>query len=413
MRPRLHVIAIGGQHQFLHFLPPVFALHERGAVQATIFVPRPADGAFVEELAARLGLSSPPVVVLRLPGPLDGAGPAKLARLLWWSRRLRSADAVLAAERTSTILRRLPTRPAIRPGERQPLFLHIPHGAGDRAQGFEKRIALFDHVLVAGRKDRDRVIDEGLLPPSRSHVIGPVKLAAIARMGGASIGGSHIESGRIEEAQGARERTRLFANDRPVILYNPHFHRRLGTFEQVAGRLIEAITRDGRYNLVVAPHVRLAHGWSRRRREAWEARSVPGRIVVDLGSPRSSDMTYTLGADLYIGDVSSQNYEFLAQPRPCLFIDRRAHDAEGRGWRDDPDFAMWHFGPVVAPSADLVAAIDRTFASHASYREHQVRRTAQAFGDGEGGHSADDPIERAAACIMALIDRSPPQPSDR
>ena len=268
-------------------------------------------------------------------------------------------------------------------------------------------------MLVAGRKDRDRVIDEGLLPPSRSHVIGPVKLAAIARMGGASIGGSHIESGRIEEAQGARERTRLFANDRPVILYNPHFHRRLGTFEQVAGRLIEAITRDGRYNLVVAPHVRLTQGWSRRRREAWEARSVPGRIVVDLGSPRSNDMTYTLGADLYIGDVSSQVYEFLAQPRPCLFIDRRAHDGEGRGWRDDPDFAMWHFGPVVAPSADLVAAIDRTFASHASYREHQVRRTAQAFGNGEGGHSADDPIERAAACIMALIDRSPPQPSDR
>lgn len=29
-------------------------------------------------------------------------------------------------------------------------------------------------------------------------------------------------------------------------------------------------------------------------------------------------MTYTPAADIYLGDVSSQSYEFLLDPRPCL-----------------------------------------------------------------------------------------------
>ena len=37
----------------------------------------------------------------------------------------------------------------------------------------------------------------------------------------------------------------------------------------------------------------------------------------DPGSPASTDMTYTRAADIYLGDVSSQVYEFIAEPRPC------------------------------------------------------------------------------------------------
>ena len=55
-----------------------------------------------------------------------------------------------------------------------------------------------------------------------------------------------------------------------------------------------------------------------------------------MGSVRSIDMTYTDQASVYIGDVSSQVYEFLRRPRPCIFLnfDRTA-------WQGDENFAHW------------------------------------------------------------------------
>jgi hypothetical protein len=62
-------------------------------------------------------------------------------------------------------------------------------------------------------------------------------------------------------------------------------------------------------------------------------------------------MTYTSLADLYVGDVSSQVYEYLRDPRPCLFLDRGVP-----GWSEDESYAHWRFGPRAGPGDDLVAA---------------------------------------------------------
>ncbi len=47
-------------------------------------------------------------------------------------------------------------------------------------------------------------------------------------------------------------------------------------------------------------------------------------------------MSYTTAADIYLGDVSSQVYEFLYEPRPCLFLN--SHEF---AWKSDPNFAHW------------------------------------------------------------------------
>src|SRR5690606_13806940 len=132
-------------------------------------------------------------------------------------------------------------------------------------------------------------IEAGLLPPDRCHACGYVKLSAVRRL-----------------RQGAPA---LFANDRPTVLYNPHFHPRLSSWKH-ARSVIAAIRDSGLFNLIVAPHVRLFAASDRRQRAEWEELAVPDQVLVDLGSPRSMDMTYTLAADLYLGDVSSQVYEF-------------------------------------------------------------------------------------------------------
>lgn len=385
--PKLNVIAIGGPHQFPHFLPPVFRLHADRRAEVEIFVVSLRGAEAVAKLSERVGLPCPVVTILRLPPILTALFPRryrdrllKVPRLLLWGWRLRRADALLCAERTSTALRWLPGG--------MPRFIHMLHGAGDRRVGFEPRLAHFDHILTVGEKDRTRIVEEGLRPPWACHVAGPVKLAS------------------LRPDASARS---LFGNDRPVILYNPHFRRKLGSFRLVADKLIDAILADGGYNLIVAPHVRLAESWPESEIARWEARSVAGRVIVDMGSEKSHDMSYTSAAHLYLGDVSSQVYEFLAYPRPCLFFN--SHGAE---WRNDPNYVMWRFGPVIGPDDELVPAIDDAFSSHTGFRAAQEEGAKWALGLQQlfpGGFPPDRQacmqiIDEAAARLESLLELS-------
>lgn len=344
------------------------------------FVNDVADAAALDRFARQLGFAPPAVTVMALPSWLCAVLPAslhKLARLVWFALHLRRAEAILAAERTSTLLARWPGR--------GPLMIHIPHGAGDRDKGFEKRIALFDEVLVAGDKDRARMIALGLVEPEHCHATGSIKLAAMRRIGG--------------------NRPLLFTDTHPVILYNPHFDPRLASWEAMLEPLVAAVLANERYNLVIAPHARLLAAATPVARARWEALAVPGRVLVDTGSERSIDMTYTLGTDIYCGDVSSQVYEFIAHPRPCIFI-----DAHGADWQGNPGYAMWQFGPVISPGNDFISAVDGAIASHHDFRALQETSVVAALGPdaAKNALTAPDAIDRAAALIARLVSGSSP-----
>src|SRR3546814_8277328 len=80
------------------------------------------------------------------------------------------------------------------------------------------------------------------------------------------------------------------------------------------------------YNLIFAPHVVLyQRGLRHGARPLGRYRNRPN-MLIDTGSLASIDMTYTLAADIYLGDVSSQVYEFMLQPRPYLFLDAEGVD---------------------------------------------------------------------------------------
>src|SRR3546814_11985302 len=70
-------------------------------------------------------------------------------------------------------------------------------------------------------------------------------------------------------------------------------------------------------------------------------------VMIDLASDRLFDMSYTSGADIYLGDVSSQVYGFLATPRPCLFL-----DTHGVDWEGDPDYLFWMPGDVASDRSE-------------------------------------------------------------
>lgn len=273
-------------------------------------------------------------------------------------------DAVFAVENSVAALRRL--------GARRPRLIYSPHGFGDRARGFIPRIATFDLVLLAGRKTAARMLEAGLIREGGHALTGSVKLDTADRI--------------------ARTTTLPFDAARPTVLFNAHKEPKLTSWHRFVEPMLASFAADRSMNLIVAPHVKLFRRRSDAVRDGWRARST-GNVLVDPGSDRSVDMSYAAAADIYVGDVSSQVYEFLAVPRPCVFL-----NAHGIDWRDDPSFAHWHLGDVVDDPADLMAAIRAAPARHALYRERQEAMAAASLGDTSPGAAA-----RAAEAVIAFL----------
>jgi hypothetical protein len=120
--------------------------------------------------------------------------------------------------------------------------------------------------------------------------------------------------------------------------------------------------------------------------------SSDGSIFVDLGSPDLFNMRYAQAADLYLGDMSSQLYEFIARPRPVAFI-----NAHGVAWRDNPRYAGWHLGEVAEGAGDVMEIIDRAFANHSSKVLRQEQAVMHAFGEYRGATA------RAADILMEYL----------
>ena len=369
-RPAVGFLFVGGRHQMLHMAPVAAELQRDGEVDVTAFVRDATDEAALRDMFGRfqaeIAIEALPLPFWTWPLALGGSSP-KVPRLIAARQRLARLDVLVAAERSSTLLKRLPGA--------KPYLVHIPHGAGDRARGFEARLRLFDHVIVAGPKDRDRMIGAGLVKPGNCSVSGYIKLAAIETL--------------------AATPARLFANDRPVVLYNPHFAKELSSWDRFGADLIAAFRANVDFNLVVAPHVRLAERLSAGERARIEKLAIEDRILIDFGSSRSSDMSYTRGADIYVGDVSSQVYEFVSTLRPCVFL-----NAGAAAWQDDPNHAFWHFGEVVTRARRLYPAILEARARHPVYAPRQAEAVRAALGPMD-----PSPIVTAARILTGLAKR--------
>ncbi len=360
------------RHQLLHGLSTAVYLSRREGFEVTVASPAAGHLDYAQALVARL--DGAPIRYHRLASPIlslargiaGGEVPPKALTLLMAAKWLNRFDAIALPERTSMLLKRL--------GVTRPRFIHLDHGAGDRAAGFDRRIADFDFVLMAGQKHRARMMREGLVREGRHAVVGYPK---------------------FEAADAARDPGfRPFADDRPVVLYNPHFSG-LGSWERFGAGVLRAFAEQDRYNLIVAPHVRLMDGKAATARWAGlltDYQDLP-HIQIDRGSDRSIDMTWTTLADVYLGDVSSQVYEFLRTPRPCVFL-----NAHGVDWRGDENYGHWRFGPVLDTTTDLVDAIDAARANHGDFVATQVAGFAETFSTGPEPAS-----ERAARAIADFM----------
>ncbi len=372
-------------HQVAHSLPIALAL-ARQAPEAEVVIAtsnrRLTDE--VKRLCAVDGTTLP-IKELGLRRPLTRFAARHLETVLPATKLgiyrdnlefFRSLDALVVAEKTSLMLKTRYGLDGLR-------IIHTRHGAGDRAIGFDKASARFDHVLVSGPKIRERLINEAGLSPDRLSTVGYPKFDLVPE---------HPVRLPFQD------------NGKPTVLYNPHPSPHLSSWYRHGRAVLEHFVRDDRYNLIFAPHVMLFH---RRFVLTIDRLRVdrPGiidekvlaapNIHVDLGSRASTDMTYTSAADIYLGDVSSQVYEFLHHPRPCLFL-----DSHGTDWRGDPNYAHWQAGEVISDPADLGGALDRAVQQHPKYLPIQQEMFRRSF------DLTDEPsADRAARAVISCLGR--------
>jgi hypothetical protein len=358
---------IGGPHQVAH-LAPVAAELSRLRPDLTVTCLYWGDATAEMLTMIRESYGGAPLYIERISLPLPVRPLTGLLRrrsllkgpLLWQvARRASKAMAIVTPERTSAALRYL--------GLHNHLMIHFRHGAGDRAPSSERRLRAFDVIVVPGEKDRERAHFVQQIPLERIQVAGYVKLDWLARQ--------------------AAEGEPLFSSGRPAVVYNPHFDGSISSWPD-AQKVLAAFAGQDRYDLIFAPHIRLTEDMGQAERTQWQSFAVPGKIIVDLGSNRLLDMTYTRAADIYLGDMSSQLYEFLIRPRPAAFL-----NSHGVVWQGNPRYAGWRLGEVAGSAVELFDAIDRAVIRQPERVELQNDAVARAFGDYAG----------AARCGAAII----------
>jgi CDP-Glycerol:Poly(glycerophosphate) glycerophosphotransferase len=285
-----------------------------------------------------------------------------------------SLNALVVTERTSLILKN-------RYGLKNLKMILIDHGAGDRAIGFGASTADFDNILAAGPKIKDRLIAEAGVAPSKITITGYPKFDAVAQ-----------GSGKLP----------FHSNGHPTVLYNPHLSPHLSSWFKHGRDVLDWFVAHPEYNLIFAPHIMLFQRKAVFTVDKFRM-ALPGvldkkymnapNIYIDLGSSASTDMTYTNAADIYLGDVSSQIYEFLRIRRPAIFINSHGHD-----YADDPNYAHWGAGDVIESAGELGAALANAEAKHvASYKVAQKKLFDYTFS------LTDEPSSHRAARAIAEI----------
>lgn len=286
--------------------------------------------------------------LLALPNKI--APVIRLARLHRNIDAFSKADIIVSPERTCLRVKRRLVRNY---GSKATRFAYVPHGSGDRNVAYNPELVQFDYYLLSGQKLIDEMVAHGLATAEDCHLIGYAKF----------------------DVAGDTPKAKLFDNDRPTIVYNPHFDPKLSSWFDHGPEFLRWVAgQSDRFNCVFAPHVMLfrkklhispEYKISRNRPEIPAEAYAAENILIDTDSPRLFDMTYTNSADIYVGDVSSQIYEFLKQARPAYFIDAAEQGQDA--------YQFWQNGPVVKD----IPQLEHVLINHAevgkTYRTTQER----------------------------------------
>lgn len=286
--------------------------------------------------------------------------PAKLPMLARLAPKLLGTQVAVCAEQTSLwIPRLLPFLPMT--------WVKTSHGVGSMSARDDPRRRAADWLLVPSEKERATYLARGFAP-DRVIATGYVKTS-------------------FRQHTPARD---LFAEDMPIILYAPHWQKHRSSWWRWGREIVAMLSVQQQFNIILAPHQRLIEKEPGVANLLAAAADLP-HVHADTRSFAMVDGSYTSMADIYLGDTSSQVVEYLARPRPCVFL-----NAQGIDWRATDDHDFWACGDVIDDLATLPAALAKAAYRHSSYAAAQRDFASAALGDMSG---------KAPARIAKIIDR--------
>jgi CDP-glycerol glycerophosphotransferase (TagB/SpsB family) len=251
-----------------------------------------------------------------------------------------------------------------------PKYICAYHGAGDRQTAFASRYNDFDLLLIAGRAKWERMQHTGIVDETKGKVVGYPKFDPPL-------------SSSVPE--------RFFSDNKPVVIYAPHFNTNETSWYSWGLEVLEYFYRNQEFNLIFAPHVML---FSKCNHNLPDKYLKAENMLIDVDSIRLSDMSYTKTADIYLGDVSSQVYEFIGyKTRPCLFLN--PHNVS---WQGKDNFRMWQTGNVVDQIEDLDLAVRTASDRFSTYQAIQEKIVEDTFST-----LSTSPGQRAAEAIVDLL----------
>ena len=253
-------------------------------------------------------------------------------------------------------------------------LIKVPHGFSGRDHGYYKHIKDFDFKLLYGQFDHHILKEKNLL--DNYEIIGYPKLDALV----------------------GKPKTSIFNNNKKTVIYNPHFHPKTTSWYKFGIQILNYFESQDTYNLIFAPHISLFN-----RKGGEDVSQIPEaffhskKIHIDLGSENSVEMVYIKNADIYLGDVSSQVYEFIINPRPCIFINQ-----EKINYRDNVHYRFWQCGNVIEKMSELDGALKSSEGSFETYRTIQEKMNSENCYIEDGSTAS----ERAAKAIIKFLDHS-------
>lgn len=253
--------------------------------------------------------------------------------------------------------------------KKRPLFFLTFHGGGNRPRP-HYLLTDYDFIFLYSEQRLQQFQQAGYLSKTDYAVTGYPKFDVIQ----------------------ADFKPKLFANHKPIVLYNPHFDLKISSWSQWGLAILEYFYQNRQYNLIFAPHCHLFRQYLSIKKIPAKYFSAPN-IIIDIGSEKSVDMTYTQAADLYLGDVSSQVFEFIRRPRPCLFLNSNQLKKE--------NYLTWNLGTVINDFNDFPAALTQSFTNN-SYQSLQQKYFAETFSLSEQSSAS-----RAAQAIHQKMQKHP------
>jgi hypothetical protein len=369
--PRVAFLFLGETLLIPHLYPIVEALAaEAPELRIECWVATSVHEGLLSGWLADAGLASH-VRLRRVPGYLDlpelqhGENPPLPAKPLMLARlvpHLFGAKAVVCAEQTSLWI------PHLLPFLRR-RFIKAAHGAGSMMARSDPRRRAAHRLLVPAEGEKARLIGVGV-PAERIVIVGYVKAGF----------------------RGLAHPPRLFADDKPVVVYAPHWQRHRSSWWRWGRQIVDLLAKQNRFNVILAPHQRLVEK-APEVREALAAVARLPHVHTDLDSFAMVDGSYMGAADIYLGDTSSQVVEFLIRPRPCVFLNPQATD-----WRATDDHDFWSCGEVIDRLEALPDALERAEAGHSLYETRQRTFAAEALGDASPAAAF-----RAARAVIAAL----------